>query len=225
MNAPAEARTDRVARLCAEPRWQRMSAALCRRAGLQAADVDDLLQEVLLAVCCNPERVEDVLDRGKVFAWLRGVTRKKIHNLWRERCRRPLLDGPAAQCLLAALPARGEEEEPFTEGDGRVFRRALDLLDTDFSANAREAFRLLVLERHTAKEVAAALGVSVNAVHGTRHRVLKRLRNELTADSRKESPGPGAPGRQESCPPPRCLPPATAKPHDATPHAEPCLPA
>jgi DNA-directed RNA polymerase specialized sigma24 family protein len=126
MNAGAEATRERVARLFAEPVWQRTSAALSRRARLQAADVADVLQEVLLVVCRNPDKVQQALGRGKIFAWLRSVTRRKIQKLWGDRRRRTLIGGPDGHYLLDSLPARGEEaeERPLVGEDGRLYRRA-----------------------------------------------------------------------------------------------------
>lgn len=55
----------------------------------------------------------------------------------------------------------------------------MELIRGDFSEATWQAFSRVVVAGETASAVAAALGVSENAVYMARHRVLARLRQEL----------------------------------------------
>ena len=54
----------------------------------------------------------------------------------------------------------------------------LELVEPEFQAKTWQAFRLLVLERRSAAEAAAELGLTVNAVLIAKSRVLQRMRQE-----------------------------------------------
>jgi RNA polymerase sigma-70 factor (ECF subfamily) len=144
-----------------------------RRTGLHEADAADLVQEVLaLLVRKLPEFRHDP-DRS-FRGWLRTVLRNKHRELLR---RRPPPIATAAALDDLADPAG----DPFGEDDYRheIIRRALTLLRPDFEPATWEAFQQTVaLDRPTA-EVAAELGLSINAVRLARFRVLRRLRQQL----------------------------------------------
>jgi RNA polymerase sigma-70 factor (ECF subfamily) len=57
--------------------------------------------------------------------------------------------------------------------------RALDVIRRDFNETTWAAFHGLMVEGRSAADVAAELGMSVNAVWLARHRVVRRLREEL----------------------------------------------
>jgi RNA polymerase sigma-70 factor, ECF subfamily len=59
-----------------------------------------------------------------------------------------------------------------------VLTRLLQLLEPQFEDRTLTAFRLLVFEEAPPVQVAAALGMSVNAVLLAKSRVLARLRKE-----------------------------------------------
>lgn len=55
----------------------------------------------------------------------------------------------------------------------------MNLIRTEFSENAVQAFTLTVLEEQAAPVVAAKLGMTPAAVRKAKSRILKRLREEL----------------------------------------------
>ena len=70
------------------------------------------------------------------------------------------------------------EREWDREHNQRLLRRLLELVEPEFQAKTWQAFRLLVLERRSAAEAAAELGLTVNAVLIAKSRVLQRMRQE-----------------------------------------------
>ena len=143
-----------------------------RRVGLQDSDAADLVQEVFaLLVRKLPEFA---YDQDKGFRnWLRTV----LMNKWREIGRRNAL--PTA----GAVPERAAPDEIAALADEEFRRhlivRALELMKAEFQPATWKACWEYAAVGRPAAEVAAELGVSVNAVYLATGRVLRRLRHEL----------------------------------------------
>jgi RNA polymerase sigma-70 factor (ECF subfamily) len=143
-----------------------------RRAGLQEADAADLVQEVFAALVRKlPEFRYD--PGGSFRGWLRAVLVNKGREL---RRRAPPPAGCADPAELPDPAAGLPEPEDYR---AEVVSRALALLRPDFRPATWEAFWRTAALGRPAREVAAELGVSANAVHVARCRVLRRLRREL----------------------------------------------
>jgi RNA polymerase sigma-70 factor (ECF subfamily) len=65
------------------------------------------------------------------------------------------------------------------EHDRHVLGRLLEAIRPDFAPATWQAFRRLVLDGRKAADVAAELGLSVNAVFIAKSRVQRRLRQEM----------------------------------------------
>jgi RNA polymerase sigma-70 factor (ECF subfamily) len=147
-----------------------------RRVGLQEQDAADLVQDVLTTLVQKlPEFTLD--DNGNFRGWLRTVTLNKWRDNARRRATRPLVGDAAA---LAELPAPAELED-FWEAEYRkhLVDRALAVMRAEFQPTTWQACWQFVVEGRPAAEVAAALGISENAVYIAKSRVLRRLREEL----------------------------------------------
>ncbi len=144
-----------------------------RRVGLQESDAADLVQEVFtLLVRKLPEFT---YDQNKGFRnWLRTV----LHNKWREIERRRTLE-PAS----SAVPERtvGDDVAALAEEEFQrhLAVRALELMQTEFQPATWKACWECAAAGRPAADVAAELGMSVNAVYLATSRVLRRLRQEL----------------------------------------------
>jgi RNA polymerase sigma-70 factor (ECF subfamily) len=145
-----------------------------RRTGLQEADAADLVQEVFAVLV--KKLPEFTYAPGKSFrGWLRTVTLNK----WRERERRrtvPVV--PADEAPEVAVP---DDAEVLWDSEYRqhVFRRALELMQTEFQPATWKACWEQVMGGKSATAVAAELGLSAGAVRAAKFRVLCRLRSEL----------------------------------------------
>ena len=147
-----------------------------RKCGLGAEDAADLTQDVFTTLF---QKLPDFsYDHHKSFrSWLRTVTL----NHWRDRRKRPatrpLTGADANLDEVAALddgPALEEHEYRL-----QLLARVLRLVRDDFQPATWQAFWQHGVEGRPAEEVAAALGLSVNAVYLAKFRVLTRLRQEL----------------------------------------------
>jgi RNA polymerase sigma-70 factor (ECF subfamily) len=153
------------------------------RHGLQAADVDDLSQEVLAVVIRKLPEFEHNRRPGAFRTWLRTITAYRLGDFLRARRNRPPALGQSnIEHLLEQLrdPASDLSREWDRLHDRHVARRLLELIRPEFTAPTWEAFRLLVLEDTPAAAVAGRLGLSVNAVLIAKSRVLSRLRREVS---------------------------------------------
>jgi len=147
-----------------------------RRLGLQQPDAADLVQEVFAVLV---QRLpEFTYQQGKRFrGWLWTI----LVNKWREGRRRTAALPPEAQGVeveaLAGPDTSGAPEE--AEYRQHLVGRALQLMRSDFQPDTWRACWEYVVAGRPAAEVAAELGLSVNAVHLAKSRVLRHLRQEL----------------------------------------------
>ena len=146
---------------------------LARRVGLQESDAADLVQEVFtLLVRKLPEFT---YDQNKGFRnWLRTV----LTNKWREIQRRQPC--PVAGSVLPEK-AVGDDVAILAEQEFQqhLAVRALELMQAEFQQATWKACWECAAMGRPAAEVAAELGMSVNAVYLATSRVLRRLRQEL----------------------------------------------
>jgi len=146
----------------------------CQRLGLNDADAADFVQDVLVILCEELPRFR--YDPGRSFrAWLKTV----LTNVWRKH-QRKLSKGPS----IGGNPELIPDTDPamfVDEAEHRDFlvHRALTIAQTDFEPATWKACWELVVHDRPASEVAAELGLSVNAVYLAKSRVLRHLRTEL----------------------------------------------
>jgi RNA polymerase sigma-70 factor, ECF subfamily len=152
-----------------------------RRQAVQPADVEDLTQDVLGTVARELPQFHHDLRRGAFRRWLRTVTVNRLRNFWRAARLRPAVGGPAFEEALDCLADPDSDLSRLwdQEHDRHVVRRLLELIEPEFEPHTWRAFRLLVLDGLPARDVAAALNTSVNAVRIAKSRVLSRFRREI----------------------------------------------
>jgi RNA polymerase sigma factor (sigma-70 family) len=153
-----------------------------RERGLQDADAADLTQDVLRAVARSVGRLEYDPARGSFRGWLFTVARNKLRNFISARKRQAVGSGDTGvQHLLEQQPS-GEDAEAALwdqEYERRLFDWAAEQVRGGFQDATWQAFWQTAVEGKGAKEVAAALGVSVGAVYIAKSRVLARLREQI----------------------------------------------
>jgi RNA polymerase sigma-70 factor (ECF subfamily) len=145
-----------------------------RRLGLQESDAADLVQDVFATLVQQIPKFR--YNRDKSFRnWLRTI----LVNKWREHQRRVVLSqAPAGAVSDLAVP---DESQAFDEVEYRqhIVRRALELMQAEFSPKTWKACWEHVVVGRSAGDVAAELGISVGSVYVAKSRVLGLLRQEL----------------------------------------------
>lgn len=147
----------------------RLRAYFRRRLFDHPADVEDLVQETLLAIHNSRATWRPAQT---VTAWLHAIARYKLIDSLRFRSTRaaielPLDDGDDAEALADEAPAAGE-----------ACRDLMALLDT-LPDRHRLPIVHVKLEGLSVAETAARLGMSESAVKVGIHRGLKRLARQV----------------------------------------------
>jgi RNA polymerase sigma-70 factor (ECF subfamily) len=154
----------------------------CRRAGLQEADAADVGQEVFRAVARGVGEFRHDREGDSLRAWLRVITRNKVCDFTRrqaDQCN--AVGGSDAQHRLEGVAADEATTAAGSEEDDRllIYRRAVELLLSECEERTRQAFWRVVVERQAPADVAADLGLSLNALYLLKSRLLRRLREEF----------------------------------------------
>jgi RNA polymerase sigma-70 factor (ECF subfamily) len=155
----------------------------CRHFDVAREDTAEIVQEVFLAV---HTRIGDFRhDRsGDTFrGWLWTITRNKIRDHRRKAVKVvEARGGTDARRRLMELP----EDEPETLDSAteavqskRFLEARLEPVRAQFETRTWDAFWRATIEGHDTADIAADLGITVNAVRKAKCRVLRRLREEF----------------------------------------------
>jgi RNA polymerase sigma-70 factor (ECF subfamily) len=143
-----------------------------RKLGLSEHDAADLVQDVMLVLIRKLPEFEYQSDRT-----FRGWMRTVLINKWRDRSHRSAPDQLDSAVKLAVPPDLDTIED--REYNLYIMGRALRLMEADFEPATWKACWETVVCGRSGAEVAAELGISVNAVYLAKKRVLSRLRHDL----------------------------------------------
>lgn len=158
----------------------------CQRGGLQAEDAADVAQEVFRALATGVERFRREGGQNSFRGWLYGITQRQLWAYWRRQKKQPAgAGGSEALARFAEMP----DEESYLSSvassalapDDRreLLRRAMELLRDGVAERTWQAFWRTAVEGHAPADIAADLGMSVNAVYVAKARMLSRLREEF----------------------------------------------
>lgn len=163
--------------------FQPLQRYLRRRAS--TSDAEDALSEVMLTIW---RRLEEVPENG-ALPWSYGIARRTLANQRRGQARRLRLVQ-----RIESEPGNRSVPDPAEEGPDSELTAALDSL----GSQDREILRLWAWEQLEPREIAAVLGLTVNAATLRLSRSKKKLAAEL---SRQDPDGAGhkrVEGTQES---------------------------
>jgi len=145
-----------------------------RRQGLQAADGEDVLQDLMLALTRAMPGFEYDPARGKFRSYLKTLA---LHAIYRKRFQnrgRVELEHLEEATRLAD---RDESVELDWELEWRRHhvRRAMRTIQAEFNVADCRAFERYAVEGQDARAVAAELGLSTDQVYQAKSRILRRL--------------------------------------------------
>ena len=154
--------------------------AWCRKWGLQSADAEDVTQVVLLKLARSMPIF--AYDPARSFrAWLKTLA----HNAWRDYADGPNRHGVGSGDTkvlerLQNIEARDDLLVVLQrEHDRELLERAMICVENRVAAKTWRAFRLLVFEDRSGKDVASEVGMSVAAIYEAKSRVQEMLRDEI----------------------------------------------
>ena len=142
-------------------------------------DLDDVVQEIFLAVYHGLESFSHSGREGAFRAWIRTIALNYSCNYWRSPARRVRSPGG-----VDADEALRQLEDPDSalwqfwdeEHDRHLLRCLMGMMEIEFEPATMQAFRRVALEGATGVDAARELGLSVGAVYAARSRVMRRLR-------------------------------------------------
>ncbi len=144
-------------------------------------EVDDLVQDVFAVLARELPHFERAGHIGSFRGWLRSITVNRVRAYWHARAHRPVaIGGEDFWGKLEQLEApdstlaRSWDEEH----DRHVLATLMDTVRMEFHSSTWWAFEGTVVQGRPNAEVAAELGLSLNAVLVAKSRVLKRLRQK-----------------------------------------------
>lgn len=153
-----------------QARYADLIRGFCLRRGLQPADIDDVLQDVLLSMSKAMPAFRYDPAKGTFRGYLKTVVSHAISRKFRQ-------EPPAAGLSHADAPADDAAGDEHWEVEWRRyhFRRAMSVLEHEFSARDIRAFSKYAVEGHEAARVAEEFGMGLDALYQIKSRVLKRL--------------------------------------------------
>ncbi len=149
---------------------------LGRKRGLQAADADDLVQEVFANVVKSVSQWLERSDRGSFRAWLCTIARNVAINLLTRPATRKLSPGGDAQQQLARLPETADDWSRQFQLEYRreVFQHAAAAVRDTVAPDTWQAFWLTQVEGLSIEEAARRLDTDVGNIYIARSRVMAR---------------------------------------------------
>lgn len=146
---------------------------------LSAADADDLVQDVLLAVSREMRQFRPSPERGAFRGWLRAILVNRLRNFWRSRQHRPIAVGGSD--FLDQLEKLSDRQSQLSqlwdrEHDRQLMQQLLAAAEPRFAPATWRAFQRQTLDGVPAEQVAAELGMPLHSVYAAKSRVLKALR-------------------------------------------------
>lgn len=157
----------------------------CRQSGVQSADIDDVVQNVFVAVAQHLDRFGQAAGPHNFRGWLWTITRSKLLDHFRRARVAPIA---LQDSQLGVMDPQGQSvASDRSSEDARndlliLVNRTLGQIRGDFSERTWTAFWRVTALGESPSVVAQELGMSIAAVCMARSRVLRRLRDTMRLD-------------------------------------------
>jgi RNA polymerase sigma-70 factor, ECF subfamily len=154
-------------------RYEELIRAFARRRGVNPADCDDVLQDVMLALTKSMPGFRYDPAKGKFRSYLKTVTLHAISRKFRQNPGAVPLgtdDGSVSRAVE-------DETEDTWEAEWRQYhlRTAIRTIQTEFNRADLEAFERYGIGGEEVAVVAQSLSMSADQVYQAKSRVLRRL--------------------------------------------------
>jgi len=153
---------------------------LAQHKGMQAADAEDIAQEVLVSVAKAVEQWEHDPKRAKFRTWLHRVANNAVLDALTRRKPDRASGGSALQAVLEQREAHSGPDSDLLRLEYRreVFRWAARQVQKEFRPDTWSAFWLTAVEGRTVEAVAQELAKDAGAIYAARSRVMRRIRKK-----------------------------------------------
>lgn len=162
-------------------RYYRLVYGWCRRASLRPDDAADVCQEVFRSVAGSLGNFRRSRDGDTFRGWLRRITQRRISDHRHKQQEQPQAEGGSdAQERLLEVAQDGSSASSVRCVWSSRLAQALEVVRCEFEPTTWQAFWRATVDQEPAADVAAALGLTANAVYLAKSRVLRRLREEMS---------------------------------------------
>ncbi|HEV3261998.1 MAG TPA: sigma-70 family RNA polymerase sigma factor [Gemmataceae bacterium] len=163
---------------CFDRRYRPVLRTWCRNLGVPDRDIDDVVQEVMMALVKALQTFER-RGPGSLRGFLRTIADRKWTNLLRARYQER--GGITSSLELLEGVAAGEDlQQRLTrEYDLELFERAVAAVRCKFAPQVFEAYRLTALEPMTAPEAQKVLNIPAATILVFKWRVGKAIQEEV----------------------------------------------
>lgn len=149
--------------------------------GIQHADTEDLIQDVLATVYRELPSFQHNLRTGAFRTWLKGILINRVRYFLRSRQNRPLATGKSS--VLEQLQQLADDCSDLSqlwdhEHNAHIISQLTSTVEPRFEEKTWMAFCRQVLDGVSPDEVAAELSMSLSSVYVAKSRVLSVLRQE-----------------------------------------------
>ena len=165
--------------------YQPLVFRIARSQGLQEADAQDLVQEVMTRVARSIGNWDPDARRGTFRGWISTIARNLIIDFLRHRNRLPKTgDQSEIRNLIEQTPDHSTEASQFDlEFEKQVFAWAAVQVRNQVKEKTWQAFWQSSVENKPVAAVAAALGLTPGAVYIARCRVMAKLKDVVQSQS------------------------------------------
>lgn len=155
-------------------RYGLLIRSYARRQGLQSADCDDLLQDVLVKLTRSLPHFEYDPAKGKFRSYLKTIVQRAVYDRFRRK-------GGASATV--SMEEAGESSAASADADfawevewrQHHVRTAMRDIESEFSPRSMRAFEAYAINGNSVESVAQEVGVSVDKVYQCKSRIMKRL--------------------------------------------------
>ncbi len=167
--------------------YGRVVYGVAMKAGLNAADAEDIVQETMIAVARHLPQFRYDPQKGSFKSWLLTIARSKIWDCLRRKQRERRFDAPPPEgssetSLLSRVP---DENPPDLaaifdgEWERGLFEAAKEKVRASISPQQYQIFDLHVVREWPVEKITATLGVTANQVYLAKHRVSESISEEV----------------------------------------------
>ena len=151
----------------------------CRR-GMQDADAEDLVQQVMVAIAGAISRFEPETARARFRTWLHRIATNLIINaLSRRAPDRGSGNTEIHRILDQAVQEGPDSVELRRESRRAIFRWAARQIQDEYQVDTWQAFWLTAVEEREIDEVARLLGRNPGSIYAARSRIMRRLKQKV----------------------------------------------
>lgn len=154
---------------------------LARRKGIQAADAEDLAQQVLLSVSGAIERWQPDQERARFRTWLQTIVRNAILNAVQRRSPDQATGGDCdSVCFEINQNTRPDDEETLRDEYRReLFQQAAQKIHSEFAQETWDSFWKTAVQGIDIETLSSQSGRTRGSIYASRSRVMKRLREAI----------------------------------------------